>query len=112
MSTPANADRMAWADKDTLRISEVRKGMRVQLAFAVPVGRARGGAGIGEPGRVAGTVLSPRAFTLKRPYEEGIGVRVLWDGFRTPEFWHLADLMLHPLEYAKRACAPPSEKAP
>lgn len=85
-----------------MKIREVRKGMRVQLSGGVPISQARSGAGIDEAGRVTGTVLSSKAYALKRPSEEGIGVRVLWDGFRSPEFWHLSDLIMHPTEWAER----------
>lgn len=99
--------RKPWFDKHTLRISDVRKGLRVHLAYEVPVGRARSGAGIDAPGRISGTCLSPRVLTTKPLYGENIGVRVRWDGFRTPEFWSLAELVQHPSEWAKKTPASP-----
>jgi hypothetical protein len=79
-------------------MSEVRKGIRVRLA---PEAKARYTLDIDTQidlgrsmliPRDEGTVRSPRPVVLKRPYEEGIVVYVMWHGLRSPEAWHLTDL--------------------
>ena len=42
--------------------------------------------------RVEGTLTSGRVKASSPPYEEGLYVRVKWDGLTTPEYWHLTDL--------------------
>jgi hypothetical protein len=71
-----------------MKISEVHKGCRVTLAsdtsqnWLVP--------------RFEGTIISGRLLTYAPPYGEGVRVRVKWDGFTTPESWHLEDLRVIP----------------
>jgi len=43
--------------------------------------------------REFGTLTSGRILPSGSPYEEGLFVRVKWDGFPTPESWHLEDLV-------------------
>lgn len=42
--------------------------------------------------REFGTLTSGRILRQRPGYEEGLSVRVKWDGFPTPENWHLEDL--------------------
>jgi hypothetical protein len=90
-----------------MKISDVRKGMRVQLAHGVPVGLARSGVGNGGTPRIHGTVLSPKPIASRPPYEENLTVRVQWDGFRTPEHWSLVDLEPTPDESVRALLATP-----
>jgi hypothetical protein len=87
-----------------MRMSEVRKGLRVRLSeearlrytldidTQIDLGRAM------LIPRIEGTLRSPKPLALKRPYEEGIVAYVMWDGLRSPEAWHLTDLQVaaHP----------------
>lgn len=42
--------------------------------------------------REGGTLTSGRILRQRPGYEEGLFVRVKWDGLPTPESWHLRDL--------------------
>lgn len=46
--------------------------------------------------RDGGTLTSGRILRQRPGYEEGLFVRVMWDGLRTPESWHIADLEPEP----------------
>lgn len=82
-----------------MRISEARKGLRVRLSDEA---KARYTLDIDTQidlkrdmliPRREGTLRSGRVIRLDTSkYEEGLVVYVLWDGLRTPEAWHLADL--------------------
>ena len=71
-----------------MKMLEARKGLRVRLTPEVAE-RHRNAF----QQRELGTLTSGRVVALKRPYEEGLVVRVKWDGFKTPENWHLTDLV-------------------
>lgn len=42
--------------------------------------------------RNEGTLTSGRILRQRPGYEEGLFVRVKWDGLATPESWHIRDL--------------------
>ena len=65
---------------------EAHKDLRVQLT---PEARSRQ---FHADWRVAGLLTSGRLHHSQPPYEEGLMLRVKWDGMPTPEYWHLADL--------------------
>lgn len=46
--------------------------------------------------RHGGVLTSGRVIRQKPGHEEGLYVRVKWDGMPTPENWHLVDLELEP----------------
>jgi len=81
-----------------MKISEAKKGLRVQLSAKAralhtlePETAAQLGRSMLIP-REFGTLISGRILKNKPGHEEGLFVRVIWDGLRTPESWHLVDL--------------------
>lgn len=63
-----------------MKIGEARKGLRVRLVDSH------------YETRPTGSLTSGRIKYSQPPYEEGLLVRVRWDGMPTPEYWHLVDL--------------------
>lgn len=81
-----------------MKISEVRGKMRVRL---IPEVRARYLLPTDSQidfrrtmlnPREGGTLTSGRILRQRPGYEEGLFVRVRWDGLPTPESWHISDL--------------------
>ena len=73
-----------------MKMSEVRGKMRVRLSAAAA---ERNDTAIKNGWRSqVGTLTSGRILRQKPGYEEGLFVRVKWDGMPTPESWHLLDL--------------------
>ena len=73
-----------------MKMSDVKGKMRVHLSQAAA---KRNTAAIKHGWRsTTGTLTSGRILASKPPYEEGLFVRVQWDGMPTPENWHLLDL--------------------
>lgn len=70
-----------------MRMGEAAKGLRVCLTPEV-FARHQDSMVV----RTFGTLTSGRILHSQPPYEEGLTVRVKWDGLTTPENWHLADL--------------------
>lgn len=68
-----------------MKMGEARKGLRVYPADPTKFNPLIP--------RVEGTLTSGRITTFQPPYEEGLFVRVKWDGMPTPEYWHLTDLI-------------------
>ena len=76
-----------------MKMSEAKKGLRVCL---IPERFAQWEASPIQ--RKFGTLTSGRILHSQPPYEEGLMVRVKWDGLKTPESWHLTDLRIANVE--------------
>lgn len=99
-----------------MRISESRKGLRVQLTkrrrelLTLPDGTMHP--------RHVGTIRSPKPIASRPPYGEDVCVYVIWDGMPTPEKWSLLDLEPHWLNSTLDAArnlgpvSPPTEFSP
>lgn len=77
-----------------MRISDARKGLRVQLTDDA---RRRFALTYAQDWRVLGSLTSGRikASPAEFPgHEEGLFVRVKWDALPTPEYWNIAELAL------------------
>jgi hypothetical protein len=73
-----------------MKMSEVTGKMRVRLSAAAA---SRHETAIKNGWRSpTGSLTSGRILASKPPFEEGLFVRVQWDGMPTPESWHLLDL--------------------
>lgn len=69
-------------------MSEAKKGLRVQLAPSAEWNHR-----FGSIRRNVGTLTSGRLLHYAPPHVGGFHVRVLWDGLKAPESWHLSDLI-------------------
>lgn len=82
-----------------MKISEVRGKMRVCLSdevrdrYTLPIDTQIDLKRRMLIPRVVGTLTSGRILRQRPGYEEGLFVRVKWDGLPTPENWHLSDLV-------------------
>lgn len=77
-----------------MKISESKRGLRVQLTRQKQLQQMLPDGSMPHP-RYRGTIRSHKPLAKSIPYAETVGVYVMWDGLRTPEFWDLRDLEPH-----------------
>ena len=77
-----------------MKISEAKKGLRVQLTPKVRGYHTLPDGTMPHP-RHVGTIRSPKPIASQPPYGEAICVYVIWDGMPTPEKWSILDIEPH-----------------